>query len=75
MGRLKYRRYRVYPNIGRARCFDHLEAAVQFARTAFLRQSIDDVRTITVSIGSGSDYRLVGAWTVQGWLEYKPSLV
>ena len=67
--KMKYQRYRVYPNVLglRARSFDHLKSAIQYAQHAFVQQNIADNKPVQIVKGSGSDYRCVGKFMLSGW--------
>ncbi len=69
MAKMKYQRYRVYPPYSarlRARSFDYFKNAIAFAEKAFVAQGLD-MTPVSISTGSGSDYRIVGHFGPNGW--------
>lgn len=66
------RRYRVYPNGGRAWALDSFAGAVAFAERAYRGQAAGDVRGVPVCAGSGSTFREVGRYGPFGWRAGSP---
>lgn len=66
------RRYRVYPNGGRARAFDSFATAVTFAERAYQGQAAGDVRGVPVCAGSGRTFRELYRYGPFGWRAGSP---